>query len=134
MHCSDLPGSTFGTDVNTPLFGLAPDGVYPAIAVTSNAVRSYRTISPLPWPDTLASRNWYIHTMAVYFLWHWPSAHAAQVLPGSLPCEARTFLPCYQVATAIVWLTPGKEVTRFAGFMQTIFNALFIGALYAFTT
>jgi hypothetical protein len=30
------------------LFGLAPDGVYPATAVTSGAVRSYRTISPLP--------------------------------------------------------------------------------------
>lgn len=30
------------------LFGLAPSGVYLAIAVTNNAVRSYRTISPLP--------------------------------------------------------------------------------------
>lgn len=30
------------------LFGLAPDGVYPAIVVTNNAVRSYRPISPLP--------------------------------------------------------------------------------------
>ncbi len=32
-----------------PLFGLAPGGVYPATAVTSSAVRSYRTISPLPY-------------------------------------------------------------------------------------
>ena len=31
-----------------PLFGLAPSGVYPATTVTSCAVRSYRTISPLP--------------------------------------------------------------------------------------
>ena len=30
------------------LFGLAPGGVYHAVAVTSRAVRSYRTISPLP--------------------------------------------------------------------------------------
>jgi hypothetical protein len=30
------------------LFGLAPCGVYPAPAVTDGAVRSYRTISPLP--------------------------------------------------------------------------------------
>ena len=30
------------------LFGLAPDGVYPAAAVASRAVRSYRTFSPLP--------------------------------------------------------------------------------------
>ncbi len=32
-----------------PLFGLAPGGVCLAIAVASNAVRSYRTLSPLPW-------------------------------------------------------------------------------------
>jgi hypothetical protein len=31
-----------------PLFGLAPGGVYPATTVASGAVRSYRTISPLP--------------------------------------------------------------------------------------
>src|SRR5215210_5171691 len=30
------------------LFGLAPCGVLPAIRVTTNAVRSYRTFSPLP--------------------------------------------------------------------------------------
>ena len=30
------------------LFGLAPDVVYPAVAVTGHAVRSYRTLSPLP--------------------------------------------------------------------------------------
>ncbi len=31
-----------------PLFGLAPGGVYPAVAVADDAVRSYRTLSPLP--------------------------------------------------------------------------------------
>ena len=31
-------------------------------------------------------------TSAVYFLWRFPSARAAQVLPGTLPCGARTFL------------------------------------------
>jgi len=31
------------------LFGLAPGGVYPATTVTSRAVRSYRTFSPLPF-------------------------------------------------------------------------------------
>ena len=46
-----------------PLFGLAPGGVYHAVAVTSNAVRSYRTISPLPR---------YQGSGAVYFLLHWP--------------------------------------------------------------
>ncbi len=32
---------------------------------------------------------------AVYSLLHFPSAHAAQALPGTLPYEARTFLPCF---------------------------------------
>ena len=32
------------------LFGLSPGGVCPATAVTRGAVRSYRTISPLPMP------------------------------------------------------------------------------------
>src|SRR6185437_6185139 len=32
------------------LFGLAPAGVYPATAVTSRAVSSYLTFSPLPDP------------------------------------------------------------------------------------
>jgi len=49
---SDLPGSragrTLGVTSNAPLFGLAPGGVYPATSVTGSAVRSYRTISPLP--------------------------------------------------------------------------------------
>ena len=44
---SDLPGSSAGHAIGS-LFGLAPGGVYPATAVTSGAVRSYRTISPLP--------------------------------------------------------------------------------------
>ena len=41
-----------------PLFGFAPRGVFPAIAVTRNAVRSYRTISPLP--ASLAAHRRYI--------------------------------------------------------------------------
>ena len=63
---SDLPGS-FGRAVLSsafarlrlaaparlrrdiaPLFGLAPCGVLPAICLTADAVRSYRTFSPLP--------------------------------------------------------------------------------------
>ncbi len=33
--------------------------------------------------------------MAVYSLLHLPSTFAAQALPGTLPYEARTFLPCF---------------------------------------
>ena len=39
------------------LFGLAPGGVYPASRVTSTAVRSYRTISPLPDPGSASDAD-----------------------------------------------------------------------------
>ena len=39
---------------NVPLFGLAPGGVYHATSVTRSAVRSYRTLSPLPVSSKLA--------------------------------------------------------------------------------
>src|SRR5690606_19076904 len=56
----------------------------PCRSVARLAVRSYRTVSPLP--DPLAGPS------AVCFLLHCPSACAAQALPGTLPCGARTFL------------------------------------------
>jgi hypothetical protein len=51
-RCAAPPGSE---RLLPSLFGLAPCGVYPAPGLTVGAVRSYRTISPLPqqesWPD-----------------------------------------------------------------------------------
>src|SRR5690242_455583 len=50
---SGLPGSTRGLALPlraTSLFGLAPGGVCRAVRVATSAVRSYRTISPLPAP------------------------------------------------------------------------------------
>ena len=38
-----------------PLFGLAPGGVCRAASVTVRAVRSYRTLSPLPGPKARRS-------------------------------------------------------------------------------
>jgi len=84
---SDLPESRAGYTLGF-LFGLAPGGVYHAVGVTTNAVRSYRTFSPLP---TIS--------LAVYFLWHCPSARAAQRLSGTLPFGARTFLDPVPQAT-----------------------------------
>src|SRR3954464_5392990 len=43
--------------VVTPLFGLAPCGVLPAIRVATDAVRSYRTFSPLPFDAALRPRS-----------------------------------------------------------------------------
>lgn len=45
----DLPGPDAGS-AKWSLFGLAPGGVYRAVDVATNAVRSYRTVSPLPVP------------------------------------------------------------------------------------
>jgi len=67
------------------LFGLAPDGVYPATDVATSAVSSYLAISTLP--DLLAQPS------AVYFLWHFPSPHGVRPLTGILLYGARTFLP-----------------------------------------
>ena len=66
------------------LFGLAPGGVCRAADVATRAVRSYRTISPLPAP---LARH-----LGGIFLLHFPWAHAPQALPGTVPCGARTFL------------------------------------------
>ena len=53
-----------------PLFGLAPGGVYRAAPVARGAVRSYRTVSPLPaGPGVLARTGL---ARAVCFLWHCP--------------------------------------------------------------
>ena len=79
----DLPESLRG-NASGFLFGLAPGGVYTATLVTDCAVRSYRTFSPLP---TILERK-----QAVYFLLHFPWAHAPQELPGTFPYGARTFL------------------------------------------
>jgi len=92
-----------GRNPPVPLFGLAPSGVYPAAGVAIGAVRSYRTISPLP---TRRQR-----VEAVCFLWHFPWARAPQALPGTLPCGARTFLPRGRAAGAAARPTPVQEFT-----------------------
>ncbi len=51
------------------LLGLAPGGVCPAAAVAGSAVRSYRTISPLP---PAASRLANRLGLGGVFLWHFP--------------------------------------------------------------
>ena len=60
----------------------------PCRPVARLAVRSYRTLSPLPDPVTPKRTG----PSAVCSLLHFPSARAAQALPGTVPCGARTFL------------------------------------------
>ena len=49
------PGLIASRANSRPLLGLAAGGVCPAVAVTRDAVRSYRTISPLPRSGAAAS-------------------------------------------------------------------------------
>ena len=81
------------------LFGLAPCGVYPAPGVTAGAVRSYRTISPLPRHRSFRNDKRTRQAgptrvlrfqgcppergvaEAVSFLWHWPSVRLKAHIP-----------------------------------------------------
>ena len=72
------------------LFGLAPCGVLPAICLTADAVRSYRTFSPLPRraPCGAPARRYIFCATS-------PSGHPDRALPGAPPFGVRTFLsPC----------------------------------------
>jgi hypothetical protein len=78
-----------------PLFGLALSGVCLAIAVTSNAVVSYTTLSPLPVHQRKS-----LVPSAVSSLWHFPSPRDARPLAGTLPFRARTFLEAVALGAA----------------------------------
>ena len=87
----DRPRTTYpeGLGAGHPLpslFGLSPGGVCPASPVTRTAVRSYRTISPLPAGKRVSSQ-------AVSFLWHFPWPRGRLLLATTLTRSARTFLP-----------------------------------------
>src|SRR6185312_6830580 len=69
------------------LLGLAPGGVCPAAAVAGGAVRSYRTISPLP-PAVLRRPG-----LAVCFCGTFPGVAPAGRYPAPCFRGARTFLP-----------------------------------------
>ena len=68
-----------------PLFGFAPGGVCRAIPVAGNAVRSYRTVSPLPAPLARGRRSDFCGTF--------PGVAPAGRYPAPCVRGARTFLP-----------------------------------------
>jgi len=70
------------------LLGLAPGGVYPAAAVAGSAVRSYRTISPLPPAAPKDGTG-----SAVCFCGTFPGVAPAGRYPAPCLRGARTFLP-----------------------------------------
>jgi len=67
------------------LFGLAPGGVCRAAGVTAGAVRSYRTVSPLPRQT--------LRTAAVCSLWHFPWARTRRMLSGTVCPRSPDFPP-----------------------------------------
>ena len=73
-------------DPAPPLFGLAPGGVYRAVAVAGNAVRSYRTFSPLPRQNAT-------HRGGLSLCGTVPKLAPAGRYPAPHVHGARTFLP-----------------------------------------
>ncbi len=68
---------------SSSLHGLAPSGVYQPNRSPGPLVVSYTTVSPLPC----------LAALAVYFLLHFPSAHAAWELPSTLALRSPDFPP-----------------------------------------
>src|SRR5688572_11540269 len=80
---SNLPGPDAG-NVMRSLFGLAPGGVCRAGRLPDSRCALTAPFHPCHAP--LAK------PFGGIFLLHFPSARAAQALPGTVPCGARTFL------------------------------------------
>jgi hypothetical protein len=112
---SSLPAAQTVRAAPRRLFGLAPIGGYRAPSLALGAVGSYPTVSPLP--DPLDSRlRAHSGPSAVCSLLPCPSPRGAQVLPGDLPCGARTFLdPSLALQTAIIAFCPEGKLTEAAG-------------------
>ncbi len=95
----------------------------PCRSVARLAVRSYRTVSPLPrtlpppFGGAVALGRTFVRQAppqrqgrsAVCSLLHFPSARAAQALPGTVPCGARTFLGML-AHDAAAWPTPPGRI------------------------
>ncbi len=79
-----------GRTVPRHLFGLAPAGVYHAIRVTTNAVGSYPTFSPLPSVESLYTRRFVFCGTSrrnLEFTDALVDRDHAQELPGNLSLE-----------------------------------------------
>ena len=83
IRSSNLPGGSAGR-INASLFGLAPGGVCRAGLLPDSRCALTAPFHPCHAPLAMPFGG--------IFLLHCPSAHAAQALPGTVPCGARTFL------------------------------------------
>src|SRR5690606_35459381 len=102
LRSSSLPGPDAG-HVMRSLFGLAPGGVCRAGLLPGS--RCALTTPFHPYHARLAT------PFGGIFLLHFPSARAAQALPGTVPCGARTFLGIL-ANDATAWPTPPGPILR----------------------
>ena len=72
------------------LFGLAADGVCPALNVAAQAVGSYPAVSPLPVRESRNHAIGGLFSVALSVTFGFP--YSARPLAVILPCAARTFL------------------------------------------
>ena len=90
--CSDLPESAAGHSQWIPIWSCSGWGL-PSPRLLP-AARCALTAPFHPYPALAGARAGVASgPQAVCFLLHFPWARAPQVLPGTLPCGARTFLP-----------------------------------------
>ena len=87
------------------LFGLAPGGVCRAGPLPDSRCALTAPFHPCLCPEGPS---------AVCSLLHFPSARAAQALPGTVPCGARTFLGVL-AHDAAAWPTPPGRIVDQAG-------------------
>ena len=102
QRSSNLPGSSAG-HANGSLFGLAPGGVCRAGPLPDSRCALTAPFHPYRLPEG---------NVGGIFLLHFPSACAAQALPGTLPYGARTFLGTL-ASDATVWPTPPGRILRY---------------------
>ena len=74
------------------LFGFAPGGACHAADVTARAVRSYRTLSPLP---SRVAAFW-ARDPAVCFLWRFPWGRPRRTLSGAVSVWSPDFPPLFR--------------------------------------
>jgi hypothetical protein len=108
VRSSNLPGPDAG-NVMRSLFGLAPGGVCRAGLLPGSRCALTAPFHPCRPAEAV---------LGGIFLLHFPSARAAQALPGTVPCGARTFLGTAGCRSnrddATVWPTPPRALSHAA--------------------
>ena len=101
LRSSNLPGDSAGRLI-VSLFGLAPGGVCRAGLLPDSRCALTAPFHPCRPAEAV---------LGGIFLLHFPSALAAQALPGTVPCGARTFLGTVS-GDATAWPTPPAAIVR----------------------